>query len=375
MNRLVLFVATVLTVPCGAPVNAGETALDETVPLSMSHSIGWVRSHAPGTPDPGWSGVLDEVKWGTPSPQQILSRVWSWKPTDTGWQNLVQEKGEAPAEDVRFELWIPDGLKYVRGVVVLSGHGSGEGLFKRADLRALAGELGLALFKFTGNPVQRGFWPRRLLFERLESFGARSAHPELSRAPLFLYGHSNGTGFSALFAAAEKERVWGWVSMRPGITFQVAQPDAATVPGLVIFGEDDPFLARPSVAENLEVLPHLRKTHRVLWASAVEPKTGHGPGEKTWPLVYSFLRHSFQARVPAPAGAAPEAGPVHLRTLAEEGGHLGQPWDPAVGGYQTLRAAPYAETPPGERAASLWLLNGEFAADWRAFQAGEALHR
>ena len=34
--------------------------------------------------------------------------------------------------------------------------------------------------------------------------------------------------------------------MRPGIPFHVYQPGAAQVPGLVIFGEDDPFLARPS---------------------------------------------------------------------------------------------------------------------------------
>lgn len=367
MNRPALLAATVLLFVCPRARGAGDIALEQTVPLSMSHSIGWVRTNAPGVSDPGWNGTLDEAKWGTPSPQQIVSRVWSWKPTDGQWESLVKEKGEAPREDVRFELWIPEGLETVRGIVATSGHGSGESLFKRGDLRALARELGLALFKFTGNPVQRGFWPRALLAQQLKEFATRCGHAELPNAPLFLYGHSNGTGFSALFAAAEKERVWGWVSMRPGIAFQVAQPDAAQVPGLVIFGEEDPFLARPSVAENLAIIPHLRRSHHVLWAFAVEPKTGHGPGEKTWPLVLSFIRHTFHARVPA--DGSPKAGAVALRALLEKDGHLGEAWDSATGGYQTLRTAPFGEMESAQRAGAPWLLNAPFAADWRAFQA------
>jgi hypothetical protein len=36
----------------------------------------------------------------------------------------------------------------MKGIVAISGHGSGEGLFRRPDLRALAGELHLAMFTF-----------------------------------------------------------------------------------------------------------------------------------------------------------------------------------------------------------------------------------
>ena len=104
--------------------------------------------------------------------------------------------------------------------------------------------------------------------------------------------------------------------MRPGITFQVYQPQAAAVPGLVIFGEDDHFFARPSQAENLAVVPSLRKRSNALWNIAVEPGTGHGPGEKTWPLVFSFLRHTFSARVPAPCDC--REGPVTLKKLMPE---------------------------------------------------------
>jgi hypothetical protein len=344
-----------------------DTELHETEPLSMHHSIGWVRTHAPGISAPGWNGLLDEAHWGTPSPQQIVTRIWSWKPTDQEWLELIKKSETPPPEPVSFDLWIPDGIKTVRGVVAISGHGSGENLFKRNDLRSLASQLGLALFKFVGNPVQRGFWPRSLLFDRLASLGSRCGHPELKHAPLFLYGHSNGTGFSALFAAAEKDRVWGWVSMRPGITFQVAQPDAASVPGLVIFGEDDHFLARPSRAENLAVIPHLRQTHHVLWAFAVEPKTGHGPGEKTWPLVLSFLRHSFATQIPI--NHNPIDGPTPLTRPTESSGFIGKPWDSNSGGYQTLPITPFNSAPEPDRKVSPWLLNAEFAAEWQSFQA------
>lgn len=344
---------------------AGDLELVETNQLPMCHSLGWVRASPLVKDQKGWDGVLDEAKWGTPSPQQVLSRKWDWSITDAQWQTAVQQLGEDKREDVRFDLWIPEGVTVVKGLVVMSGHGSGETLYRHPELRKLACELHLALFKFVGNPMQRGFLPKSLLYERLKAFGEKAGHAELANAPLFLYGHSNGTGFSALFPATEGARVWAWVSMRPGITFQVYQPGAAHVPGLVIFGEDDPFFARPSKEENLAVVPQMRKKHQALWNSAVEPKTGHGPGEKTWPLVFSFLRHTFAARVPP--NADPRTGPVPLNTLQAESGYFGKNWDPSVGGYQALETAPYASF-KGEVSAASWLVNAAYAADWQRFQ-------
>jgi len=334
--------------------------------LPQAHNLGWVSANVQTKDTKSWNGVLDEAKWGSPDPQQVVSRNWDWKVSEAQWHEAVMQKGEGRREEVRFDLWLPKDLQTARGIVVMSGHGSGETLFKHAELRKLAQELQLALFKFTGNPMQRGFWPQSLLFERLRQFGEKSGHLELQHAPLFLYGHSNGTGFSAIFTSYVPDRVWGWVSMRPGITFQVYQPGAAQVPGLVIFGEDDPFLARPSKEENLAVVPALRKNQRALWNIAVEPKTGHGPGEKTWPLVFSFLRHTFTARVPADGDA--KKGPVKLQPLTLESGHLGQNWQPQPGGYQTLPTAPFVDF-TGDKSTASWLLNATYAADWQQFQS------
>lgn len=345
---------------------AGDIDLTETLQLPECHSIGWVQKNLQSkTGEQAWNGVLDEAKWGTPSPQQVVGRNWDWKVTDEQWQQAVKEKGEGKKEEVKFDLWIPEGVDVVKGVVAISGHGSGEGLYKHPELRKIAKDLHLGLFKFVGNPMQRGFWPKSLLYERLAAFGEKCHHPELPNAPLFLYGHSNGTGYSAVFPATEGARVWAWVSMRPGITFQVYQPGAAQVPGLVIFGENDDFLKRPSVAENLAVVEVMRKKHHAVWNFAVEPKTGHGPGDKTWPLVFSFLRHTFAARVPADAD--PRKGPVKLNALAEENGYLGRNWDAAKGGYQTLSISPHA-TYADDKATASWLINADYAADWQAFQ-------
>ena len=333
--------------------------------LPECHSLGWVSANVQSKDTKSWNGVLDEAKWGTPDPQQAVTRNWDWKVSDDQWREAVKQKGEGQREEVRFDLWLPDDIGSARGIVVMSGHGSGENLFRRADMRALAKELHLALFKFVGNPMQRGFWPKSLLFEKLTSFGKTSEHPELEHAPLFLYGHSNGTGFSAIFPSYAPERVWGFVSMRPGITFQVYQPNAAQVPGLVIFGEDDGFFARPSREENLAVVPTLRKNHNALWNIAVEPKAGHGPGDKTWPLVFSFLRHTFAGRVPANADARHAS--VKLNGLATEQGYLGRNWDSFKGGYQTLMTAPFADF-KGDKAIASWLINAAYAADWQAFQ-------
>ncbi|WP_269522686.1 hypothetical protein [Coraliomargarita parva] len=343
---------------------AADIELSGTRQLTMSHSLDWVRWKVSDDQKGHVDTILDEINWGTPSGKKIV-RNWDFRLSDDDWANLVAQHGAAPEEEATFDLWVPSDTKVVRGVVAISSHGSGKALFERSDLRQMARELDLALFRFVGNPVQRGFWPRSLLFDMLEDFGKKSGHPELANAPLFLYGHSNGTGFSALFTSAASERVWAWVSMRPGSTYQVFQPRAAQVPGLVIFGEDDQFFARPSVKENLSIIPLVRKEYDAVWNFAVEAHTGHGPGENTWPLVLSFLRNSFEARVPS--GADPRSGPVALNPLDVEAGYRGEAWSEEVGGYQDLEIAP-ANDFKGDAAAASWLLNADYANDWHQFQ-------
>jgi len=341
---LTILAATLLASPCALP--AADKEFTETIQLPRCHNTDWIRTNTP----------VKDTKW---------SIDWDWKLTDEQWRAAVKEKGEGQREDVKFDLWLPEGVDVVKGIVVISGWGSGEKMYLRPDLRALGRELHLAVFRFAGMPMYHGFQPTSLLFERLKTFGEKSGHPELANAPLFLYGHSNGTGFSALFAGKEAPHVWGWVSMRPGYTYQVYQPRAAQVPGMVIFGEDDGFFARPSQKENLAIIPTGRKKLDAQWNVVVEPRGGHFPCERTWSLVFSFLRHTFNARVPADAD--PRKGPVKLNMLATESGYLGQNWDLAKGDGQVLPIAPCAQF-NGDKTAASWLVNAAYAADWQAFQ-------
>jgi hypothetical protein len=82
--------------------------------------------------------------------------------------------------------------------------------------------------------------------------------------------------------------------------------------------------------------------------------------------VFSFLRHSFNVRVPAEADA--KKGPIKLRSLPLESGHLGQNWSAQNGGYQKLSTAPFADF-SGDRSTASWLLNAAFAVDWQQFQS------
>jgi hypothetical protein len=241
--------------------HAADIEITETLQLPECHSLGWVRANAGVKGQGAGNLILDEAKWGTPAANQVIEQHWDWDLSDAQWAEVVKQKGEDKKEDVKFDLWMPESIGTARGIVVISGHGSGETLYKHAELRKIARELHLAIFKFVGNPMQRGFWPRSLLDQRIAAFAEKSQHPELKHAPLFLYGHSNGTGFSAIYPAVEDSRVWAWVSMRPGTTFQVYQPNAAQIPGMIIFGEDDPFFARPSKEQNMAVVEAMRQKH------------------------------------------------------------------------------------------------------------------
>jgi predicted esterase len=359
MNRARLCLAVACVAALGIWAGAAEShaasgaddiELTETVPVAMSHRMDFVRQHG--------------------SPEALKAGVWRVDPAL--WQAAVAKVGEGPKEDVTFHLWLPAGIDVVRGAVAITGHGAGTPLYKHAELRKLARELKLALFMFNGNPMQRGFLPSSLLYCKLLEFGAKSKHPELEHAPLFLFGHSNGTGFSAVFTSTEAKRVWGWISMRPGTTMMVDQPGAAEVPGMIMFGEDDPFFAQKSKQGNMAVVERMRKDHGVLWHAVVEPKTAHGPGEKSWTLVFSFLRHSFDARVPADADT--RSGPVTLIALKPEQGYLGKNWSIETGGYQKLPTTPFAAF-AGDKSTASWLMNAVYAADWQQFQSEGAVER
>src|SRR5258708_2461722 len=81
-------------IPEAAETDAGlltaDFELTEKLQLPECHSLGWVHAWVKADPKglgKGWDGVLDEAKWGTPSPQQLVTRNWDWKITDAQWRD------------------------------------------------------------------------------------------------------------------------------------------------------------------------------------------------------------------------------------------------------------------------------------------------
>lgn len=116
-----------------ASVSAADVEISEKLALPECHSLNWVRANT----------------------QPPSTRTWDWKLTDDEWRAAVKEKGAGKLQECSFHLWIPEGIEFVRGVVVATGHGSGVPFYRLPELRATARELKLAIFAADCRQFQR----------------------------------------------------------------------------------------------------------------------------------------------------------------------------------------------------------------------------
>ncbi|MBP9225519.1 MAG: hypothetical protein KBF76_16730, partial [Verrucomicrobiales bacterium] len=131
-------------------------------------------------------------------------------PVDPPYYRVRYEASSAPGElvyPVTYTLWIPPGLKTLRGLIVHQ-HGCGEGSCKSGqtgayDLhwQALAAKHGCALMGPSYEQPDKAdcqLWcdPRNgsdTAFQKsLLDLGSQSTHPELATVPWALWGHSGG---------------------------------------------------------------------------------------------------------------------------------------------------------------------------------------
>lgn len=106
MKQTAVFSLTALLLAPFFALQAADIELAETNQLPACHSIGWVRANTQAKDQKTWNGILDEAKWGTPSPQQAIARNWDWKLTDAQWLDAVKQKGEGkPQRDRYFEYY------------------------------------------------------------------------------------------------------------------------------------------------------------------------------------------------------------------------------------------------------------------------------
>ncbi|MEO6784860.1 MAG: PHB depolymerase family esterase, partial [Chthoniobacteraceae bacterium] len=132
-----------------------------------------------------------------------------------------QKEGEL-AFGVTYRMWIPDGVKTIRGVIVHQ-HGCGVGSRKGAEpgakdlhWQALARKWDCALLVPSYQQEDKDncrLWcdPRngsaKTFLRSLADLGAQSGHPELASAPWCLWGHSGGGFWASLMLTLYPERI------------------------------------------------------------------------------------------------------------------------------------------------------------------------
>ncbi len=285
------------------------------------------------------------------------------------------KKGELPYA-VNYTVWIPPGVKTLRGVVVHQ-HGCGEGSCKSGltgayDLhwQALAKKHDCALLSPSYEQPDKAdcqMWcdPRNgsdAAFQKcLTDLGAKSGHPELAKAPWALWGHSGGGHWSGGMVMLHPDRVAAaWLRSgvpllkddptRKGIKAH-ALPDAALkVPLMCNLGTKEGVTDKGKQFAGVwpanEVFFNEVRGKGGLVGVAVDPLTAHECGNQRY-LAIPWLDACLTARLPKAVGDPLNAMPADKAWLA-----------PILGG-EALPAAKVAEP-----LKAGWLPNEAMAKAW-----------
>jgi len=241
---------------------------------------------------------------------------------------------------VTYTVWIPDGVKTLRGIVVHQ-HGAGttasiEGSTAAQDLhwQALAKKWDCALWgssyhvqneKIDTSPGASELWfdPRRgsekTFLKGLTEFAAKSGHPEIDKVPWALWGHSGGGIWSDVMTTLHPDRVIA-VWMRSGSALMFLSHPEFTRPDVPAALYKIPMMTNPGVKEKPKLDPDKPdnrtdvekmkgpwlgniatfKEYRAkggLIGFAADPRTGHECGDSRY-LAIPFLDACLAARLP-----------------------------------------------------------------------------
>jgi len=222
------------------------------------------------------------------------------------------------ADSRAVRMWMPDGLKTVKGVL-LFGNGAS------SDNRALANAprnqafaemhefVVIATAWFTNLPVgEIPIWE-----EHLQALADQSGHPELVHAPWVALGFSNGGQMDWSWNAVYPEKTLAYV-VNKGAYYNFLQqsPESRGNPGILVAGETDSSTRRA----NIRALYGYNRPDGSLMCWVEEESTGHAWGD-TMDLFLPFAAEAIRLRYPADQVPATDAG-VELLPLDEADGWL-----------------------------------------------------
>lgn len=304
-------------------------------------------------------------------------------PAESPYYRVRYEASTNPGEltfPVNYTIWIPKDVKNLRGVIVHQ-HGCGEGSCKSGltgayDLhwQSLAKKHDCALLAPSYEQPEKGdcqMWcdPRNgssAAFQKcLVDLGAKSGHPELSKLPWALWGHSGGGHWAGGMVLMHPERVAAaW--LRSGVPLLKANPERSTIKAHTLpdAALKVPVMCNPGTKEGVTV-----KDSRFggVWAAnetffnevrskgglisvAVDPLSSHECGNQRY-LAIIWLDACLSARLPKIATNPLDAMPTDQAWLAPITGSEAQPMAKFSG--EPLKAA--------------WLPNDAIAKSWMQY--------
>jgi dienelactone hydrolase len=181
------------------------------------------------------------------------------------------------------------------------------------------------------------------LLDALDALAKRSQHPELSRAPLLLWGMSAGGQFNYEFVAWKPERVVAFVVNKGGIYYSALLSKAArNVPGILFVGGKD-LEFRTNTINGLFAV---NRRAGAVWALAEEPNAAHVVG-RSKELAMAFFEEVLPLRLP---------DAITLSAISDSSGFLGD-----------LKAkTSQKQTGPAPNYPTAWLPTARIARMWEA---------
>lgn len=282
-----------------------------------------------------------------------------------------------------FTLWIPPGVRTVRGVIVHQ-HGCGEGSCKSGltgayDLhwQALARKHQCALLSPSYEQPESAecqLWcdPRNgsdEAFQRaLSDLGAQSGHPELARVPWALWGHSGGGFWAGGMVLLHPDRiVAAW--LRSGVP-PIQSADGRPAPYSISEASCQvPVMCNLGVKEGVSdrtnrfagVWPGVERYFKTLRSRgaligvSIDPLTSHECGNQRY-LAIPWLDACLTARLPQRAEAVLKPMPMASAYLVPINAN----------GTAVLSPVPGAKY-VGKREEAVWLPNREIAQAWEDY--------
>ncbi|HZR18753.1 MAG TPA: hypothetical protein VFE51_15800 [Verrucomicrobiae bacterium] len=296
---------------------------------------------------------------------------------------------------VTYTLWIPDGVRTIRGIIVHQ-HGAGttasiEGSTAALDLhwQALAKKWDCALWassyhvqneKIDTSPGASELWfdPRngseKTFLKALGEFASQAGHPEIDKVPWALWGHSGGGIWADVMTALHPDRVVA-VWMRSGSSLMfLSHPEFTDheVPASV-YGI--PMMTNPGVKEKpKQPLPDpdtrtaaekmkgpwlgniatfkAYRAHGGLIGFAPDPLTGHECGDSRY-LAIPFLDACLAMRLPDKGSKDQTLKPMDTSKA----------WLAPLFGDEAKPAADFKGNP----AEAVWLPNEAVAKAWMEY--------